>query len=394
LISFPEIEGDPFMRTRSIKLVGLAMIVVLIMPGLIVTNVLAAEVMVQQVPVQKVRVVQEVVKTADNVIVLFDASGSMQDLYKDTNMKKINLAETMFKERTARVPDLDWNVGLYLYTPWKAFYEMQPFNKEKFAAAIDEMEAYQPPLSYRNQPSPLGEAIMNLDPILAKLSGKTVVFVFSDGQYTMGERKIGPVPAAKEIASKYDVSFYVISSAQSPKAEKLVNDLASVNTASRVVTFDTLLDRPEYMTGVIYMVIDKAIVETELISKVVGVELDNILFDFGKADIRPEYHDKLDTLAKFLEKNPEAYVVIEGFTDSIGDPKFNLKLSQLRAESVKSYMIYLAQNYTYLLAQKDPNIVEKRLVTVWHGKELPVASNDTAEGRRLNRRVRLTVRGL
>ena len=132
------------MRINRIKLLALAMIVGLIMPGLIVTKVLAAEVVVQQVPVQRVTVVQEVVKTADNVIVLFDASGSMQDVYKDTNMKKISLAETMFKERAARVPDLDWNAGLYLYTPWKAFYEMQPFNKEKFAAAIDEMEAYQP----------------------------------------------------------------------------------------------------------------------------------------------------------------------------------------------------------------------------------------------------------
>ena len=130
------------MRTRRIKRVGLPLILGLIMPCLIVTSVLAAEVVVQQVPVQKVRVVQEVVKTADNIIILFDASGSMQDVYKDTNTKKIALAEAIFKERAARVPDLDWNVGLYLYTPWKAFYEMQPFNKEKFAAAIDEMEAY------------------------------------------------------------------------------------------------------------------------------------------------------------------------------------------------------------------------------------------------------------
>ena len=380
------------MRTSRITLSGLAMIVGLIMPGMIMTHALAAEVMVQQVPVQRVRVVQEVVKTADNIIVLFDASGSMQDVYKDTNMKKITLAETMFKERAARVPDLDWNVGLYLYTPWKAFYEMQPFNKEKFAAAIDEMEAYQPSLSYKNQPSPLGEAIMNLDPILAKLSGKTVVFVFSDGQYTLGERKIKPVEAAKEIASKYNVSFYVISSAQSPKAEKLVNDIASVNPGSRVVTFDAMLERPEYMTGAIYMVIDKAIVDTELVSKVVGVQLDNILFAFDKAAILPEYDDKLDALAKFLEENPEAYVVIEGFTDSTGDPKYNLELSRRRAESVKDYLM---QRYTLLAAQPlIPNIADERFVTIWHGKALPVANNDTAEGRRLNRRVRITVRGL
>ena len=380
------------MRTRRMKLVGLAMMLGLVMPALIVTNVLAAEVLVQQVPVQRVRVVQEVVKTADNVIVLFDASGTMQDMYKDTNMKKVTLAEAIFKGRAARVPDLDWNVGLYLYTPWKVFYEMQPFNKEKFAAAIDAMDAYQPSLSYQNQPSPLGEAIMNLDPILAKLSGKTVVFVFTDGQYTLGPNKVKPVEAARDIASKYDVNFYVISSAQSPKAEKLVNDIAAVNTGSRVVTFDAMLERPEYTTGAIYMVVDKAIVETELVSKVVGVQLDNILFAFDKATIRPEYDDKLDTLAKFLEEHPETYVVIEGFTDRTGNPKYNLELSRRRAMAVQDYLM---QRYTVLAAQPlTPTIAEERFVTIWHGKALPVASNDTAEGRRLNRRVRITVRGL
>jgi OOP family OmpA-OmpF porin len=380
------------MRTRRFKLVGLALIVGLIVPGLMVTNVLAAEVMVQQVPVERVRVVQEVVKTADNIAVLFDASGSMQDMYKDTNRKKVTLAEEIFKERAARVPDLDWNVGLYLYTPWKAFYEMQPFNKEKFAAAIDEMDAYQPSLSYKNQPSPLGEAIMNLDPILAKVSGKTVVFVFTDGQYTLGPNKVKPVEAAREIASKYDVNFYVISSAQSPKAEKLVNDLASVNTGSRVVTFDAMLERPEYTTGAIYMVIDKAIVERELVSKVVGVQLDNILFAFDKATINPEYDDKLEALAKFLIANPQAYVVIEGFTDSTGDPKYNLELSRRRAVSVEDYLM---KKYAMVAAQPlAPSVAEELFVTIWHGKALPVASNDTAEGRRLNRRVRITVRGL
>lgn len=369
------------------------MIIGFIMPALVVTNVLAAEVVVKQVPVQKVRVVEEVVKLADNFIVLFDASGSMQELYKDTGTKKVALAEQIFTERATRLPGLDWNAGLYLYTPWKSFYEMQPFNKDKFAAAISDMERYQPSINYKNQPTPLGDAIKNLDPILAKVSGTTAVFVFSDGQFTLSGSKIYPVPAAQEIAAKYkDVCFHIISSAQTPKGEKLVNDLAAVNDCSQVVSFDSVLSRSEYTVAALYMVRDKAIVETELISKVVGVELDNILFDFGKADIRPEYKDRLDALAKFLEKTPEAYVVIEGFSDGTGDPKYNLELSRKRAESVKDY---LTQNYTYLAAQaNEPNIAEQRLVTLWYGKELPVASNDTKEGRQLNRRVRLTVRGL
>ena len=380
------------MRKSKIKLVGLAMISGLIIPGLIGTNVLAQTPIVKQVPVQRIRMVKEVVKTADNFIILFDASGSMQDLYKDTGMKKIDLAEAMFKGRALRVPELDWNAGLYLYTPWKSFYEMQLFNKEKYGAAIDEMAAYKPSLSYKNQPTPLGNAIKNLDPILAKLSGKTAVFVFSDGQFTLSQPKIWPVPAAKEIASKYDVSFYIISSAQTPKSEKLVNDLASVNISSRVVTFDAMLSRPEYTTGAIYVVRDRALLETQLVSKVVGVELDNILFDFGSADIRPEYHDKLDAVAKFLAENPQTHLLIEGFADSTGDSTYNMLLSRRRAKSVKDYLM---QKEIFSAAEANINaIADKRLVTVWYGPVVPVASNETAEGRQLNRRVRLTIGGI
>ena len=380
------------MRRSNIKLVGIAIIIALVIPGLVVTNVLAQKPIVKQVPVQRVRMIKEVVKTADNFIVLFDASGSMQDIFKDADMKKIDLAEVMFKGRAAQVPELDWNAGLYLYTPWKTFYEMQPFDKAKYGQAIDEMAAYKPSLSYKNQPTPLGNAIKNLDPILAELSGKTVVFIFSDGQFTLNKPKVWPVPAAKEIASKYNVCFDIISSAQTPKSQKLVNDLAAVNTCSRVVTFDAMLSRPEYMTSAIYAVRDRALLETQLISKVVGVELDSILFDYNKAEIRPEYHDKLDALAEFLEKNPDTYALIEGFADSTGDPTYNMMLSRRRAESVKNYLM---QKEIFSAAEANISaIAEKRLVTVWYGPVVPEASNETAEGRQLNRRVRISIGGI
>jgi len=380
------------MRTSKAKVLGLVMIIGLIMPGLIMTNVLAQTPIVKQVPVQRVRMVKEVVKTADNFIVLFDASGSMQDMYQDTGMKKIDLAEAMFKGRAAQVPELDWNAGLYSYTPWKSFYEVQPFDKAKYGQAIDEMAAYKPSIMYKNQPTPLGTAIKNLDPILAKLSGKTVVFIFSDGQFTLSQPKIWPVPAARELASKYNVCFDLVSSAQTPKSEKLVNDLAAVNTCSRVVSFDAMLSRPEYMTSAIYAVRDRALVETQLISKVVGVELDSILFDYNKADIRPEYHDKLDALAKYLEKNPDTYALIEGFADSTGDPTYNMMLSRQRAESVKNYLM---EKEIFSAAEANISaIAEKRLVVVWYGPVVAEASNETAEGRQLNRRVRISIGGI
>ena len=380
------------MRKNKMNVLWLALMIGLIMPGLIVTTGVAQKPIIKQVPVQRVRIVKEVVKTADNFIVLFDASGSMQDQYGKTGMKKIDIAETMFKERAARAPELDWNAGLYVYTPWKSFYVMQPFNKMAFAEAIDKMKAYKPSISYKNQPTPLGDGIKKLDPILAKLSGKTAVFIFSDGQFTLTGTKTWPLPAAKEIASKHDVSFYIISSAQTAKGKKLVNDLAAVNASSRVVTFDAILSRPEYLTGAIYVVRDRALVETQLVSKVVGVELDSILFDFNSADIRPEYHDKLDALAEFLEKNPDTYALIEGFADSTGDPTYNMMLSRQRAESVKNYLM---EKEIFSAAEANISaIAEKRLVTVWYGPAVSEASNETAEGRQLNRRVRISIGGI
>ncbi len=109
------------MRTSRMKLVGLAMIVGLIMPGLVVTNVLAAEIIVKEVAVQRVRMVKEVVKTADNFVILFDASGSMQDLYKDTNMKKIDLAEAMFKGRALTSPGAGLERRLVFVHPVESF---------------------------------------------------------------------------------------------------------------------------------------------------------------------------------------------------------------------------------------------------------------------------------
>lgn len=77
------------------------------MQALVVTNVLAAEVIVKQIPVERVMMVEEVVKIADNFIVLFDASGSMQDHYGYTGQKKIDLAKQIYEGRVSRLPDLD-----------------------------------------------------------------------------------------------------------------------------------------------------------------------------------------------------------------------------------------------------------------------------------------------
>lgn len=79
----------------------------------------AAEVKTEEVVTGvDVVIVDKFIRTADNFIILYDASGSMGRPYEDTGMTMIQAAEKALKEKNALLPDLGFNAGLYLYTPW------------------------------------------------------------------------------------------------------------------------------------------------------------------------------------------------------------------------------------------------------------------------------------
>jgi OOP family OmpA-OmpF porin len=300
-------------------------------------------------------------------------------------MKKIEAEKQIIKEHMDNLPELSWNAGLYSYTPpgfslsrkgYETYYEMQPYNKAAFAQAIDKLP------TKASGPTLLHNALYKLDPLLAGLKGRTVVFLFSDGGYTpMGiQRK--PLELAQELARKYDVCFYIISTAKGAKEKQLLKAVSSINSCSRVVPFDALLGKPEYTTGVLYVVEEKVIEGEETRDKVVGVKVDDILFDYDQAGIKPDFHDELSELGGFLRNNPQAYVVLAGFADSLGSQAYNLGLSRRRAESVAGYL------------SGKFNVDSGRIVVQWYGEADPVASNAHESGRRQNRRVECVVSGM
>lgn len=106
--------------------------------------------------------------------------------------------------------------------------------------------------------------------------------------------------------------------------------------------------------------------------------LGDVLFETGKADLRPGALRNLYPLVTFLQKYPERRVVIEGHTDSVGSDAYNLDLSQRRADAVRDFLL---QN----------GVHAAQMSTRGYGKASPVASNDTTEGRQHNRRVELII---
>jgi len=105
-----------------------------------------------------------------------------------------------------------------------------------------------------------------------------------------------------------------------------------------------------------------------------------IFFATNKAKILSRSFDLLNEVASALTDKPEIRVRIEGHTDSRGSDRYNRKLSDRRAKSVRMYLIKRGV---------DPS----RMVSVGYGEERPIADNDTEEGRELNRRVEFFILG-
>ncbi len=105
------------------------------------------------------------------------------------------------------------------------------------------------------------------------------------------------------------------------------------------------------------------------------------VFPTGSAQLDPSYSNVLELGVIVMTQNPQVTMIIDGYTDSTGDPNSNLLLSQARASAVVSY---------FASRGIDPG----RFVPIGHGSADPVASNDTEEGRAQNRRIEVTLEHL
>lgn len=102
--------------------------------------------------------------------------------------------------------------------------------------------------------------------------------------------------------------------------------------------------------------------------------LDGVLFDSGRATIQAESHSRLDRVVEYMTYTPSARISISGHTDNVGDPRRNQALSEGRAQAVRDYLV-------------SHGIDGDRVDAIGYGDQRPVASNDTEEGRRQNRRI-------
>jgi outer membrane protein OmpA-like peptidoglycan-associated protein len=110
------------------------------------------------------------------------------------------------------------------------------------------------------------------------------------------------------------------------------------------------------------------------------VNMSDVLFDTAKYTLKPGAREKLSKVAGILLAYPGLNIEVDGHTDNVGGDEYNQNLSEQRAGSVRDYLV--AQG-----------VATNSVTAKGFGKTQPVATNDTAEGRQINRRVELVVSG-
>lgn len=137
----------------------------------------------------------------------------------------------------------------------------------------------------------------------------------------------------------------------------------------------------EYGANLSYSVVDLGAEDLAgRLDKDCHLPLYGVLFDFNKASLKPDSEALLTRVATLINSRPDLAAEIEGHTDNVGGDDANLKLSDARAASVKTWLT-------------QHGIAAQRLSSHGYGKTRPVADNSTEQGRALNRRVEIAKTG-
>ncbi len=126
-------------------------------------------------------------------------------------------------------------------------------------------------------------------------------------------------------------------------------------------------------------VVEEKAVITDRDGRVILTDSYRLQFEYKSAELTLASFDDLDRLAKHMKDHPNCILYLDGHTDNIGGEAYNMGLSKQRAIAAKNYMV------------SKHKISSSRIKVNWHGLSQPIATNDTEEGRAMNRRTELKV---
>ena len=314
----------------------------------------------------------------DSFVLFQDYSGSMQEQFMGE--RKIDFSKSLLTRMNERIPALGYTAGMYTFAPYSEVVASSPYQSNGMAAGIDSLNTEFPQFGRQ---TPMGDGLNALGAVLDEMPGRKAVIIISDGEENRGADPLGVAKDLYAFNGK-DLCFHVVSLANSAKGQALLDRIAdlsdcSVTANAADLTDDAALD--QFVKTVFYDTkmtpepMKKAMVKEKMAEKIV---FRNVVFDFDSAAIRDDMTPILDEAAAII-KDAGGSVLVEGYTDNLGPEAYNQALSERRASSAKAYLA-------------DKGVAADKVATKGLGERNPKYDNNTLEGRKLNRRVAITLK--
>jgi len=348
------------------------------------------------------------VQKVDNFVFIVDKSGSMGQPCKDG--LKLDVAKRLAAWMNHTIPDMKLNGALRIFgrTEWfdneltKLYWGPAPYAKGALDDGLNK-------IGFARGDSPLNLALDATAQDFKSAQGDIAVVIFTDANQDFMVYDLVKKSAAN-LKAQYGarICIYAVQIGIDPEGKKLLEQVVSAGQCGDYVTADQI-STSQGMADFVKKVFLKeappkaapvvqpkpAVMDSDgdgvpdNLDKCPGTPkgakvnqdgcwiIGHVLFDFDKSNVKPQYHGLLDEVVAVFKQNPGLRARIEGHTDNVGTAAYNQKLSMRRANAVMQYLV-------------KKGIAKDKLYCEGFGFSRPVASNDTKEGRALNRRVQFT----
>lgn len=312
----------------------------------------------------------------ESFVVLLDTSSSMRKDVQDR--AKIETAQDLVASFNSAVPAADFNAGLVTFGQGMGrcrgqgtvseFYGMTSYNSADFAEALGSLHC-------AGGKTPMSKGIDATTDLLSSETGPVAVFIVSDFHGFADIHGPGVETAVKALKEQHgnNICLHTVKVGDDTSSDEMIARITSVAGCDSAVNAGDIASAAAMSTYVTETLMAPLQYEKHTVSA-------TALFDFDKSVLKEQGQAELHNLAAMIKEKGMSVADIDviGHTDSMGAEAYNQTLSVLRATAVKAYLV--SQGV-------DAGIIDVSGM----GESQPVASNETAEGRALNRRVDIHV---
>ncbi|NOQ16491.1 MAG: OmpA family protein [Methyloprofundus sp.] len=389
----------------------------LIVPALSMTGIALSGCATQQptsypsftpAPVGQTTTTTRFTQKVDTVFVIVDASNSKNDTHDTHGVSKFDVEKQFLNRFNKTLPSnirlatgiRNFGMGSCLgWSTTQLVKDIAPHSTSQFQAGLDAMEC-------ASGGSPMGNALAAAQTDLDKATGTTALLIIGDGHRLSQDTLVEAQALQDKFGNKLCIYSVWVGNEEEQDGQFFLQEMSNIagcGLSESVTDLRSPAAVAGFVEGMLFTstaIAYRAPVVTASDSDGDGVDdvndkcpktpagakvnsqgcwsFNEVEFGFNTSTIKPEYANLFDNAIQILKLNPSMTIQVEGHTDSQGPAEYNLALSAKRAQAVKDLLV-------------ENGISADRLSVKGFGESLPLATNDTPEGRAENRRVTYTV---